>query len=89
MQTYGRFELVDKANSKVFAFLKAHPSQTLLVLANFSSDRVPFDLPAAFADGAEVVIGNYDGVEGKQGQGPTVELRPYEARVYSNRTTTP
>ncbi|MFB6141078.1 MAG: alpha-glucosidase [Halosimplex sp.] len=53
----------------------------LLVLLSFADEAVSVDVPDAVAPGdAERLIGNYDG--GSDDLSRSVDLRPYEARVY-------
>ena len=44
----------------------------MLVVCNFTGERIPFSQPLAFAD-SELLIANYPDVSG--------ELRPYEAYI--------
>lgn len=83
-QTYGNFVSVQPSNEKVFAYLKLlADSPRLLVLLNFTSEAVPYELKEV--DGilhAKLVLGNHDGVATGLSSS-SIELQPYETRLYS------
>ena len=69
---YGRYELIEDADPRLYAYRRIGEEATLLVLCNFSADRVGFAAP----DGdAHLMVGNYPDAD-------SPDLRPYEARVY-------
>lgn len=76
---YGDYTLLDEENEKVYSYLRAYHAQKLLVVTNFSAEELNYEVPAEITEG-ELLIGNYNDVEGKLEK--TIALRPYEARVY-------
>ncbi len=76
---HGDFTMLLPEHPTVYAFTRRHEDVELLVLGNFSDDRVPVPVPDA-ADWAAgpLVIGNYPAPTGD----PELVLRPWEARVY-------
>ena len=69
---YGRFELLDPEDEKVFAYTRDTENEHLLVVCNFTGQTLPFDVPERF-EGSELLIGNYQTSE--------PGLRPYEAAM--------
>jgi oligo-1,6-glucosidase len=59
-------------DERVYAFTRRLGDVELLVLANFSGEPAPVDLPEA---AGELLLGNY------AGPGDELRLRPWEARV--------
>lgn len=75
--TLGNFELLDEYNPRVFAYIRKHDNQQLLVIANFSEDITSFQLPAKYADHQlSIVTANYADNYPLSG---SISLRPYEA----------
>ncbi len=73
---HGRFELLLPEHEQVWAFTRTHHDETLLVLANCSSQRVrvgPGDVPDL--GGATVLLATHPAAAGP-------ELQPWESRVY-------
>jgi oligo-1,6-glucosidase len=66
---HGSYTMLLEEDERVYAFTRRHEDVELLVLGNFSGDKVAIDLPG-WAD-AEVLIGE-----------PGDGLRPWESRVY-------
>ena len=78
----GDFHMLLPEHPAIYAFTRSLDTQTVLVVANFSSDDQRVEgLPGEEAWGtAELVLGNYPG----PGVG-LPPLRPWEARVYRRR----
>lgn len=74
---YGRYKLLDKSNSKVYAYTRELKRKKILVLLNFSKDNAIPMVDLAI-DTATMLIGNYATAQSNQDQ---VILRPYEAMV--------
>ena len=76
---HGDFTMLLPRDPTVYAFTRRLADVELLVLGNFSSAPVTADVPAADEwAAAELVLANYPPV----GDAVTLELRPWEARVY-------
>lgn len=67
----GSFALVDEGNEQVFAYTRASSDESLLVVCNFTSQEIPFQIPEEYTD---CILCNYGT--------PDQKLRPYEARMY-------
>ncbi|MDL5361546.1 alpha-glucosidase [Halalkalicoccus sp. NIPERK01] len=77
---YGEYDLLLPDHPEVFAYARTLAGRTLLVVCNFFDGEPAVDLPAlADAASPELVTGNY---RTETQSDETVELRPYEARVY-------
>jgi oligo-1,6-glucosidase len=74
---YGDFTMLLEDDERVYAFTREHEGTELLVVANFSGDRVGYDIPGW--DGAELLLGNCAVVG--------AELQPWEERVYKRSST--
>lgn len=72
---YGKYELVDKGNTKVYAYTREMDGHKLLVALNFSKETAHFDAHRSLS-GSPVLLGNYP-VSSADGT-----LKPYEAVVY-------
>lgn len=71
---YGKFTLLQPENKRIFAYTRELEGRKLLVLMNFSDQRVATDTGMNIAK-SKVLISNYpDKMEGR-------ELRPYEALI--------
>ena len=68
----GSFELLCPEDEKVFAYTRDMENAHLLVVCNFTSKAVPFEIPEAFRNG-KTLIANYPDTADT--------LRPYEARM--------
>jgi oligo-1,6-glucosidase len=75
---YGRYKLLDRDNSKVYAYTRSLGEREVLVLLNFSSSAAT---TVVVRKGAKLLIGNYPSGFGSASVSGTT-LRPYEARVY-------
>ena len=83
--TYGSYDLLLPDHEQIYAFTRTLLGERLLVLLNFSSDPVQFDLPAEIASAIEsgtpqLLIGNY--LVGVPQNSAEPELQPYEAQVF-------
>ena len=75
---YGDYTDLDPANPKIFAYTRAIRNHKYLVVLNFSTDAVSYQLPGAIKAG-NLLISNL----GKPTEsGDTVHLKGWEARVY-------
>lgn len=72
---YGKYELVDKANSKVYAYTREMEGHKLLIALNFSKEPTQFNAGKNL-DKVKVLLGNYTNSSSDG------TLKPYEAVVY-------
>lgn len=81
IMVYGKYELVAKEHPTVWAYTRTLESERWLVILNFFGEPCTFEIPTdiLFTD-AQLMISNYP--ELSQLSSRTVQLRPYEARVY-------
>ncbi|THH37601.1 glycoside hydrolase family 13 protein [Neolewinella litorea] len=75
---YGDYELLLPDHEQVYAYRRTLGDERLLVLLNFSSEKVAIDWPVG-GDAGAVLINNYDALTTEAGQ---VELLPWQAVVY-------
>ena len=75
---YGRTREYDHENKKIIAYSREYNGHKLFVVGNFSKKTVSYQLPEWIR--SKVLINNYDNL--KQNE-QTVELKPYQAVVYS------
>jgi oligo-1,6-glucosidase len=74
---YGKYELLDEANEKVYAYTRTWNANKILVLLNFSSSKTKFDIPKK--DGAlNVLMNNVASISVKNN---TVNMKPWQALV--------
>lgn len=74
---YGKYELLDKANEKIYAYTRGEGTNKLLVILNFSKDKINWNLPAGLIIDRTPLLNNYATflVNG------SVTLEPYQAIV--------
>jgi oligo-1,6-glucosidase len=78
---YGDYELLAEEDEQIFAYLRRYDNQTLLVITNFDQQHAQFSLPEHVSySQKDLLISNYD-VNATE-RINTLDLRPYEARVY-------
>jgi oligo-1,6-glucosidase len=75
---YGKYTLLDKENTKVYAYTRELNDDKFLVLLNFSKDNAAVNSDIKI-DNAKMFICNYDEVPERN---DGITLRPYEAVVY-------
>ncbi|MEM1135083.1 MAG: alpha-glucosidase [Bacteroidota bacterium] len=80
---YGETAIIDKANPNVYAYTRTLEDKEALVVLNFSTEKIDFQLPEDQTEkitARKVIISNYPIMPhvGREG----LQLRPYEARVY-------
>ncbi|WP_018256263.1 glycoside hydrolase family 13 protein [Halomicrobium katesii] len=81
---YGDFELLAPEDEQVFAYTRTLGDERGLVVLNVSTEPATFAVPDDAGDDLELAIGNLNAPETP---GSTVELDPYEARVYLTPAT--
>lgn len=74
---YGRFDLVDEKNDKIFAYSRASPEGRVLVVCNFTAEKVEWvGIPASIQEVIATTTGRTrEGVQGVE----AIQLEPYEA----------
>jgi len=77
---YGRYKLLDKDNSQVYAYMREGEGKKMLVLLNFSSKNATAKLELS-VEGASRLVSNYPGDQSVPAGQNSFALRPYEAIV--------
>lgn len=71
----GSFELLFEDHPELFVYTRKWKDQTLLVVANFYGNKVPFTFPSEYESDKKCLISNYEVHEDGY-------LQPYEAAMY-------
>jgi len=74
---YGDYKLQASEHEQLYAYSRTLGDVKALVLLNFSTEKVEFELPKDF-NKANILINNMDALSKK---GSTVELQPYQAVI--------
>jgi oligo-1,6-glucosidase len=74
---YGKYELLDKPNEKVYAYTRGEGAEKVLVILNFSKDKVDWAIPAGLTLAETPLLNNYATFSAKT----SVALEPYQAIV--------
>jgi len=79
---YGSYELLAPDSEEIFAYTRELDGEQLLIVSNFTNNRVIFDVPSDLNDGRNVrlLIGNYEAEINHLEE--ELLLEPYETRVY-------
>jgi len=78
---YGNYTILAEENEQVYAYLRTLGEEQLLVVLNFFGEPTTFELPSTVKFQAkELLIANYE--VNPEEELNTIQLRPYEARVY-------
>lgn len=78
----GRYDDLRPTHDTLYAYLRTHAQEQLLVLLNFGGAVLDLDGVLELPANAELLIGNYTA----PGEVPPGVLQPWEARVYVTRT---
>ena len=81
MITDAEFRLVDKDNKKIFAYERYLGDKSILIIANFYSEPVDFDLDTYKLEDYRLDLSNYKDMVA---DGNKISLRPYEAIMLKN-----
>jgi oligo-1,6-glucosidase len=76
---YGKYTLLDKDNTKVYAYTRESEGEKILVLLNFTSSKAEANI--SLDANAKLLLSNYKDT-GINKQQKKIILRPYEALVY-------
>lgn len=74
---YGWFELVDRDNEMIYAYTRTDDTAQYLVVCNFAAEKVVWQSPVK--DIRALLLGSHGHAVGSSA---TMELQPYEGRVY-------
>ena len=74
---YGKYELLDKANEHIYAYTRGEGKEKLLVILNFSKEKISWTLPAGLSISAIPLLNNYSAFSANG----TVVLEPYQAII--------
>ncbi|WP_238901137.1 alpha-glucosidase [Clostridium sp. YIM B02500] len=78
---YGKYELMLEENKEIFAYTRTLENEMLLVICNFTGNETEFVLERKFEfKSKELLISNYNVNENDSIE--SIELKPYEARIY-------
>jgi len=75
---YGKYELLQKEHDKIYAYTRELGETKMLVLLNFSKEKVSVNLPE-IGNMQKMIINNYDSFEIK---GNEAKLLPYQAVIF-------
>ena len=78
---YGKYTLLDKSNSNVYAYTREDGGQKMLVLLNFTKSTAQTNLALNIAK-AQLVLSNYKTATINNKSKSLIVLRPYEAIIY-------
>lgn len=79
---YGEYKDLDPTNEQIYAYRRSDENETFLVILNFSSETVDFNLPEHYGE-LELCISNYGGVD--EGVLEKVKMMPWEGRIYRKK----
>jgi alpha-glucosidase len=78
---YGNYDIVLEDHDQIYAYTRTLEDETFLIITNLFPEEAEFGFPTDLqAEKAEQCISNYP--QQATGDNTTVNLRPYEARVY-------
>ncbi len=75
---YGKYELIDKENDKIYAYTRTLNDLKVLVLLNFSSSNPKFDISKAAGNSPDVLMNNVSTLIIKKN---SVIMEPWQALV--------
>jgi oligo-1,6-glucosidase len=78
---YGKYGMLDKANSSVYAYRREGEGKKMLILLNFSTAGARVDTGITGSN-PKLLLSNYEIIPASQEGNSIFELRPYEARIY-------
>jgi oligo-1,6-glucosidase len=78
---YGDYLDLDPANPEVFAYTRTLGEERFLVVLNFASTSIAYNLPQGTLAG-DLVLSNLSGVSPAEAHTAVLNLKPWEARVY-------
>ena len=75
---YGKYKLLEKNNTNIYAYTRKLNEKKVLVLLNFSDKKVKFDLPASIGKPGSILINNLKDHKIKNN---SFDLEPYQAMI--------
>jgi oligo-1,6-glucosidase len=75
---YGKYELLDESNEKIYAYTRTWNAKKVLVLLNFSSSRPKFIIPGDSGNALNVLMNNVNTIRVKNN---SVTMEPWQALV--------
>lgn len=78
---YGDYQDLDPANPQVFAYTRTLGDEHFLVVLNFASTGIAYTLPEGKKAG-ELVVSNLSAIPANESHATTLNLKPWEARIY-------
>ena len=79
---YGDYDPLTPDHESLWAYTRTLGDERLFVVLNFADEATTYDAPAELVGDATLALGNYDADDGVD---ETLDLRPWEARVYRTR----
>jgi oligo-1,6-glucosidase len=74
---YGKFEIVDKKNTNIFAYTRTSTTEKVLVLLNFSKEKNSIEIPKGYSLGGELI----NNLQPLKLDGDNIILQPYQACI--------
>lgn len=79
---YGDFEELNREHEEIYSYIRKLKGKKILIIVNFFGNEPVFQFPQDVEhDKIELILSNYK-TEEEISNGKTIELRPYEARIY-------
>ncbi len=78
---YGKYTLIDKKNTKIYAYSREYMGQKMLIVLNFSSTNATVNTGLNLID-AKTVLTNYSSLRSNRYSTMQIMLRPYEAIIF-------
>ena len=78
---YGKYTLLDRNNTKVYAYTREYVGQKILVVLNFSSTNAAVNTGYNMVD-AKVLLSNYSTLKANKYSTGQILLKPYEAIIF-------
>ena len=75
---YGKYELLDKTNEKIYAYTRTLDKKKVLVVLNFSTTNTTFDIPKNIGTPGQILINNLKEITLQE---RAIKLQPYQAVV--------
>ena len=75
---YGKYDLLEKENNKVYAYIRTLDKKKVIVLLNFSKTNTTFDIPKSIGTAGQVLINNLKEITMQE---RAIKLQPYQAVV--------
>jgi oligo-1,6-glucosidase len=77
---YGKYSLLDKDNTKIYAYTKKGEGEEMLILLNFSATNAIGNINMDIS-GKQLLLTNYKDLPAENISNTIITLRPYEALI--------